>query len=668
MYLSLLFWLALFLPGYVVVRRFWDDELESGLLGTVSLSYLATFGLLSPVSILCYMVGAPLWVFSGACFIAVVAAVVELTRRGWWRVTGKLMVGGLCVELVILLADMVFGARVGALTGGDAVVHLTRIRVLLDHGFNNNDPFVAVSYFFPIYHTNLLHALYAACSEVTGIHHLPVWFASLPWAKLLIASGSYYMVWCVFQRRWVAWVAAVFTVGFWGPVTFVVYPNKLAPLWLLAMMIGFAVRACSSPCTWREPLRLGIGSLVLGQMHSLYGAFAGVALGPVLGAFGLVRIWRRRPDRWRLAVCTVSLTAALPFLLVSKLNVRPLSPPASAAQVTPSEDGESPASDTEWTTIKLRRGWGTLDWRSACLVFGVVCALAGSRRKQAAVLLAVAGTVCLIFYVPPLCTAAVGIFEKKWIVGRMGLVLHLAYIGLVPASVAFLIAWALAKSWGKPAAVAVAVVGAAALIFFVPPVCTNALQVLGKDWALGRLAFAIGLISVSVLLLVLPKTRSWWVRSICSVLILLVAASFPKLKDPPRWQRYWTTAAAPRAAREGYLTMTHQVLAFCRTHIPRGATVLLESQQGMVLTMVHDCHIVAPRRGGNGIFDWDERRADLKVMLAAETPWEKRRTLLRKYDVELYFPAGSPVAWTQGHVKELRKEPGFHLFVLDTGR
>ena len=206
MYISLFFWLALLLPGYVLVRYFWEDDLRSGLLGTVGLSYLAVFALLSPISILCYLLHVPLGAFSVACSVTMLAGALEITRRGWWRDIVKLFAVSISVELLIVVADMVMGARVGALIAGDAVVHLARIRFLLDHGFNNCDPFVAGRYFFPIYHTNLHHALYAACSQLTGIHHVSVWYASLTWAKVLIATGSYYVAWSVFDRRWVAWV------------------------------------------------------------------------------------------------------------------------------------------------------------------------------------------------------------------------------------------------------------------------------------------------------------------------------------------------------------------------------------------------------------------------------------------------------------------------------
>jgi hypothetical protein len=45
MALALLFWLGLLLPGYVVLRLTSREDLKSGLLGTIGLSYLAVFAL-----------------------------------------------------------------------------------------------------------------------------------------------------------------------------------------------------------------------------------------------------------------------------------------------------------------------------------------------------------------------------------------------------------------------------------------------------------------------------------------------------------------------------------------------------------------------------------------------------------------------------------------------
>ena len=41
MYLSLIFWLALFLPGYALLRRYAPDTLKSGLLGAIAVAHYA---------------------------------------------------------------------------------------------------------------------------------------------------------------------------------------------------------------------------------------------------------------------------------------------------------------------------------------------------------------------------------------------------------------------------------------------------------------------------------------------------------------------------------------------------------------------------------------------------------------------------------------------------
>lgn len=607
MYVSLLVWLGLVLPGYVVVRGLSADDLKSGLLGVVGLSYLATFALLSPVSIGCYLSHAPVWVFSVACVLAILGGAIEITRQGWWRQAGKLVVGGATIELLIVVVDMVMGARIGALTEGDAVVHLTRVRHLLDHGFSNYDPFVAERHFFPVYHTNLLHGLYATCAQLTRVHHLSVWFASLPWGKLLVASGCYYMVWCVYGRRWVGWVAAVFAVGCFGPTTFVIYPNKLAPLWIGALMIGFVVQACRSPCTWRSCIKLAAASLVIGQVHSLYGAFTGIALGPTLCVIAAVRFFRRAPDRWRVTACVVALGAALPFVLVSKIAMDRAKSASAAVRAAEPETNTPEATDQRWVTMGPRSGWGTVrDPRAAFLAAGIVAAFIGSRRKQAAILLAITGTTAMIFYVPPLCSAAVHVLGERWILSRMGFVLLLGFVGLVPASFAFLVE---------------------------------------------------------------PKTRTWWMRAVVSVVALLLALPFPQRRPEYTWANYWAKTTAPRKERESYLEMTEVMMAALDKHIPRGKTVLIDKWEGMVLTMIHDCHIVASKGMGNGIPDLGQRRKDLDLMLAADTPWHTRRSLLRKYDIEYFVPSqDAPTAWTNGHRRAVYTGSGLPVVILDTRR
>lgn len=55
MIIGLAMWLLLILPGYALLRWLSDERPPYGVLGVVALSYVGTFGLLSPVLIVGYV-------------------------------------------------------------------------------------------------------------------------------------------------------------------------------------------------------------------------------------------------------------------------------------------------------------------------------------------------------------------------------------------------------------------------------------------------------------------------------------------------------------------------------------------------------------------------------------------------------------------------------------
>lgn len=605
MYITLFFWLLLLLPGYAVARHVAKDDLESGFLGVIGISYLLAFAVLSPFSILGYVFEVPLAAFSVVYCLAIVAGAVEITRNRWWRQIGRVFVQGLCLGMVIVGADMAMGAFHGSALVGDAVTHLARIRALVDHGMGNHNPFVGPPHTFPIYHTNLLHALQASCSQLTGVSHIKTWFVSLAWAKLVVASGSYVMVWCVFERRWVAWIGAVLAVAYYGPTSFLVYPNKLAPLWICAIMIGWTIRAGVYPGSWNRPVLLGAGALVLGQLHGLYAGFACVVLIPVLGFFALYRWVRKREHRWYAALCVVAVSMALPFPLITRAMSERSSTIVSEAAAAVTADAASNESDERpWTTMPAQSGWGTLDARLPILVAGTLLALMGRRRNQAAILLAIVGTVALIFYVPPLCSAFIGLLGERWMLSRMSFVLHLGLVGLGFASLAYSLE---------------------------------------------------------------PRLRSSWQRSIVSVLVLLVGVyALSSRPAPYNWPTYWASLTASKKERTIQLRRMMAFATVFQKHIPRGSTVLADPWRGMVITAVHDCRIVAPKTSGAGIQDIRARLDDVETMLAPNTLWDTRRSLLRKYGVTHFLPGNSGFSWAETHARTtVVYAPGKYLYTLD---
>jgi hypothetical protein len=606
---SILFWLALPVPGYVLVRRFSPSDLESGLMGTVAISYFYTLALLSPLSILCYLAHLPLWVFSGFIVLCWAAALVEITRRRWWGPTGRLLLAGAGFELLIVALDLVLGARIASFAAGDARVHMARIRFILDHGFSNYDPFVSAKHFFPVYHTNLVHALYAACAQLTRCDLLLVWYDSLPWGELLIYSGSYYMVWRVFDSRAAAWAAALYTVGVRGPFPYLIYPNQLSPYFLTPMMIAFAAEACRQPARWSTAVRLGAGSIIIGQFHGLYVLFCVMAFGPVLGICAAWRLIRRRAGAWLAVACAAALGAGMPFILVSKWKT----PAANTAPV-----GESAAiSDSGFF---VRTGSGPADWvmrnpanlldtlgggvgNSVGWGVGIACALASRRRSRATIVLGIAVTSIAIFYVPPVCTFFLKRLGEEWVMQRFDFIYGVCHIVLVPGAIAYMLD-------------------------------------AGASYPV--------------------------IRAMLSGSALVLGGYMTGHVEPDDWSTLFVNARESTAARRGYVEYLRGIQALLAEAVPRGATILVEPATGIDLTVLGDYHIVMSASASNGVPDLPQRREDLRRMLDPSTPWEARRPLLRKYDIQYFFPLRPPVDWAQGHVERIWKRDKWVIFKLKT--
>lgn len=445
-----IFWLALALPGYVIVQHFrdhlGDDDDRGGLLGTLGLSYLGSLLLLSPVSIICYVLGLPLAVFSTVIVLAVIASLVVIVRSGWWKRAGALLVAGFSVELIILLFDLFFGARVGAfIDGGDFRVHVARMRWITDHGFGNVDPFISGDFFFPAYHTNLLHALYASCAQLTATDTLIAHYASLPWAKLLAACGAYCLAWSVFRRRWVAWAAVAFAIGAHGTIIFNVYPNKIAALWLIPTMIAALTDGIAGECRWRTPVLVGACALILAQVHGLFAGFAVVLLTPVIVVAAAIRIVGKAPDRWRVCACALVLVVVAPFLIASRAGLEQRGEQASVRART--KDEVFARLDNGWRVRKLGTAAAV---KYSLLGAAALAALLTARRRHAAPLVGVAAVGAAILFVPPLCSAALSFLGRAWILDRLSFVPTLAFGALGPGVVAYLLADRLKPPWARP--------------------------------------------------------------------------------------------------------------------------------------------------------------------------------------------------------------------------
>ncbi|MBI4718795.1 MAG: hypothetical protein HY763_13390 [Planctomycetes bacterium] len=603
MILTLLFWLALFFPGYAVLRLALPDDARMEFPGVAAGAYFAAFALLSPVAIAGYLLHLPIAALSAACVAAVFAGAATITRRGWWGDLGRLFARTAPVGMLLVGADMVLGARVGGYLLGDAWVHVTRIRHLVDHGFNNQVPCVAGDYFFPIYHTNLLHALHAAGAVLTGQSALEAWYASLPIFKLLVAAGGYYLGHVVFGTRLAAWAVALFLAAYKSSTAYVLYPNQLAPLWLLAMMLAFAVQACRDRGGRRCVLKLAAGSLLLGEIHGLYVLFAGLAAGLPMAIAAAVGILRRGPGLWMLVGCLAALSAGAPFVLVSHYGRAGAEMAATVAasgaeKIIRADDGSLHYDPHR--AVFDKGGAAAL----ALLGAGCVYGLAGSRRRNLWPVVAATLATAAILLVPALCGAALRGVGREWIVARLNVLLLLAFTTLVVGSLAATVA---------------------------------------------------------------ERAGAWYWQVAVMLAAAVAGAVVDLRTAPTRAREYYASAFAIAEVRRSYIENTLELQRFCAAQLPRGATVLTDGAAASLLGMVYDGYVVLPGGGNTGVGDQVQRRDDLMAMLAPNTAWPRRRELLQRYGVRYYLVTRDMApytAWTQGRVARVVRAAGFTLLEL----
>jgi len=641
------FWLLLLLPGLAIARRFAPEELASGPIAGIAVCAAATLTCLAPLVAALYLVGTvaavPIEVLAAILVAAIAGGAIACLRMGLWRRAGSLAIALLSIEAAILLVDLVLSWRVGSMLGADARIHVTRIRFLWEHGLSNLDPFVADGSPYPIYHTNLWHALIAAGARLCGCDPLVMWHGSLPAAKALIATGLAYSAWALLGSRWAAAVAATMAVVLRGPTTFSIYPNQLAPWFLLPMLAGVALRACerrgpttSADSPGRAATKAALLAWCLGMFHPLYAGFAVAAFAPVLLLASAWR-WLGARDLRPAAVLAALLLAALPSPLIGRaLTVpdRSVAPSAGDA-AQPAEGGlheeidgdagvEAPTAALARLSAtappmaarppgfrvddagRLARAWGRGftgggGWRLWVLLGGVV--LAGLLLRRAAPLLA-AGAIATIRGImlwPPLCDAALRVLGAVWMLQRFETIADVLWVPLsAPLAAALLepwIRWRLLQTLLVPLAIPAAL------------------------W------------------------HGWY-------------------QAPYDWASYRARALQPEATRVGRelrpMLRLQQRLA---EWIPPGSVVVCEPALADRTTMLHGVRVIAAQRSSTGVDGLRWRTRQLRRMLAGRTDEATRGELFERFGATHLVATELP-DWVELWAAERRRFGGYWVVTL----
>ncbi len=587
--LTLIFWLALTFSGAVIVRHVFPKEYESGPMGIIALGFMASAAVLSPVSILCYVLQLPVAVFSTTCVLLLVFSIGLAFRRRYWADFRSLLVSLICVETLFVVGDIFLGAKVGGFLSGDAQVHLARIRFILVHGFSNQDPFIEVPGFFATYHTNLWHALQAACTQLTGSDYLGAWAMSWVWVKLLVVAAGYYLAWSVFRDRWAAWTVGLFSLFLNSTISFAVYPNQFSINILVPMAIAFVVQVCRSSEKKGPIIGLAATTLVMGQFHGLYAGFIALTAGPAMTVV-LFRKVLSKQLRWSmLGLALGSLLLGTPFSLIAKYVTGPSSERVDAPLADDDSDEDTAVSQTAMTKEKKRENekfhalaggmlmhkpelvMGRRPFLALFLIIaGATCTLVGDRRREGLIVLYIWATVVAILFVPPICTLTIKAVGQKWVLGRIGGIMSMCLWVMVVGGFAYLIR---------------------------------------------------------------NRIPRWWQRAILSALIVVGATQFHRRSVEYSWPIYWKIAWLPEETRRLKLNQLREASDRFAELLTPGEVVLTDGRSGRKLVMLADCHILAPDRSSPGASAHPSRRRDLKAILEPGTPTEERIKLLDKYNI-----------------------------------
>lgn len=611
--LTCTFWALFALPGYALGRgclpglarfgRVLAPPEGSGLLAALAYAYLASLLLLSPVSLACYALGAPLYVFSAALCALTVLALFGLMRAGVQRSWPAALRVEPWVPWLLIACLLWLQSRVGGWLDGDATFHLGRVRVLLEHGFTNRDIYLRQYFFQHAYHSNLLFPVYASLAQLTRESYLVTWVSSEAWAKLLVAAGHYVLGFTLTRKKTAGFLLAICIITLNAGETYSVYPNTLCVGFLLPILLalGFSCVSNAAELSRRELLPLAAAVFVMAQVHALYVVYALVTLGPVLALAWL----RPQPARAR-RLCTIALLSfalAAPFLLVSMFGFR-----TEVALSSAPEENEPPE-------VQKAPPPG----------------IASAKPERIAVpdaLVAGGGHLEKVLDSPQ---DGVMIFKPERMGGERSVLL--GYLALALAALLY-------PARRLPLLAALGAAGWLGAVLFTRTGATLAWHAFSAPFIVARLSTVLtSLLAFGACACIAwPVERLGRTRGLFAALACLLATygSTRLLGHAPvSFQQHVQAALLPQSQRRAQLTRLLERRAMLTKTIPAGSTVLTTARFARQLVMLCDCYVLAADRGHTQVTGIDKRRRDLYFLNAAYSPWDQRARLIEHYGVRL---------------------------------
>ncbi|HKU43498.1 MAG TPA: hypothetical protein VJR89_35290, partial [Polyangiales bacterium] len=193
-----------------------------------------------------------------------------------------------------------------------------------------------------------------------------------------------------------------------------------------------------------------------------------------------------------------------------------------------------------------------------------------------------------------------------------------------------------------PLMAAAVAAGVLALILFMPPLATRALDYLQEPFTVARLStvlsslLLLGLCSaLGALLELVPGARAQHIATALVLALGVLAATRLAGHAPLFFSELVQRARAPREQRYAVLEMLEARRRMLAEVIPPGTTVLATARFSRYVVMLCDCYVIIADRGHTYLPFSQQRRDQLLRLNGPDTPWEERSALLQQYGLKL---------------------------------
>lgn len=255
-----LYWLSIVVIGYICVvalqrltrDRFISNWSQLPFVAHVVVSVATAFGLFGVYTLVGYALLIPGWwlgvTYLGSLFLAVVAGLTVLRRtviadcKKLWRAALSIkLLSPSGILLLVLVGDFILSLYMGSFMVGDAPVHISKLRHLLEHGFTLED-----AYFGGVpetrHHLSVLHTLMAVPTWF-GVAAERSWFLAVSFLKLCKILVVYYLGWRLSEkysaktRTAIASSCGLIAIGLFSTYA-IGLPTYFAPVWVVLLTIG----------------------------------------------------------------------------------------------------------------------------------------------------------------------------------------------------------------------------------------------------------------------------------------------------------------------------------------------------------------------------------------------------------------------------------------------